>query len=225
MHPEAKPPRSSRTREEILRSARARFSADGYERTTIRAVAADASIDPSMVMRYYGNKSGLFAAATEFDLALPDLLRVPRENLGAAAVEHFLTRWEGEEGDDALRVLLASAATNPTAAAQMHSISARNWHRSSAPPPALTSPPVPLPAPRSSRPRCWGWRCLVPVGNGREGPRCRAHGRRFPAGRLGHPDARGRSPARRHRTGGQRGPVPTGRSSAVGAAPESSAQS
>lgn len=122
MHPEAKPPRSSRTREEILRSARARFSADGYERTTIRAVAADASIDPSMVMRYYGNKSGLFAAATEFDLALPDLLRVPRENLGAAAVEHFLTRWEGEEGDDALRVLLASAATNPTAAAQMHSI-------------------------------------------------------------------------------------------------------
>ncbi len=98
MHPEAKPPRSSRTREEILRSARARFSADGYERTTIRAVAADASIDPSMVMRYYGNKSGLFAAATKFDLALPDLLRVPRENLGAAAVEHFLTRWEGEEG-------------------------------------------------------------------------------------------------------------------------------
>ena len=30
-----------------------------------------------MVMRYYGNKEGLFAAAVEFDLRLPDLSAVP----------------------------------------------------------------------------------------------------------------------------------------------------
>ena len=44
-------------------AARERFAADGYERATIRAIAADAEIDPSMVMRYYGNKEKLFAAA------------------------------------------------------------------------------------------------------------------------------------------------------------------
>jgi AcrR family transcriptional regulator len=114
--------RAERTRAAILRAARERFAAEGYERTTIRAVAAAAQIDPSMVMRYYGSKQGLFAAAAEFDLALPDLSRVPAERLGETAVDHFLTRWEGDDGGDALRVLLASAATSPEAATRMQEI-------------------------------------------------------------------------------------------------------
>ena len=32
-----------------------------------------------MVMRYFGNKEGLFAAASEIDLRLPQLADVPRE--------------------------------------------------------------------------------------------------------------------------------------------------
>jgi len=51
--------------------------AKGYQATTIQAVATAADIDPAMVMRYFGNKEGLFAAAAEFDLRLPDLSRVP----------------------------------------------------------------------------------------------------------------------------------------------------
>jgi len=43
--------RSDATRAAILRAARERFAADGYDRATIRAIAADAHIDPSMVMR------------------------------------------------------------------------------------------------------------------------------------------------------------------------------
>jgi AcrR family transcriptional regulator len=114
--------RAERTRAAILRAARERFAAEGYERTTIRAVAAAARIDPSMVMRYYGSKQGLFAAAAEFDLALPDLSRVPAERLGETAVDHFLTRWEGDDDGDALRVLIASAATSPEAAIRMQEI-------------------------------------------------------------------------------------------------------
>jgi AcrR family transcriptional regulator len=106
----------------ILQAAQARFAADGFERTTIRAVAADARIDPSMVMRYYGSKRGLFAAATDVDLELPDLSGVPADALGAAAVDHFLSRWEGERADDSLRILFASAATSATAAARMQEI-------------------------------------------------------------------------------------------------------
>jgi AcrR family transcriptional regulator len=104
----------------ILRAARRRFAAEGYERTTIRAVAADAEIDPSLVMRYFGNKEGLFAAAASFDLELPDLSGVPRRELGAALVRHFLARWE-REGDD-LRVLLRTAPTNDAAARRMRAI-------------------------------------------------------------------------------------------------------
>src|SRR5215217_9333010 len=98
--------RSDATRAAILAAARERFSSDGYERATIRAIAADARIDPSMVMRYYGNKEKLFAAAAEFDLRLPDLTAVPRETLGARLAGHLVDRWEK---DDTLMALLRAA--------------------------------------------------------------------------------------------------------------------
>ncbi|MET7668677.1 TetR/AcrR family transcriptional regulator [Micromonospora luteifusca] len=113
------PRRSDATRATILRAARERFAADGYERATIRAIAADAQIDPSMVMRYYGSKEGLFAAAAEFDLRLPDLDAVPPAHLGAVLIRHFLARWEG---DETLVALLRAASTNPGAAERMRGI-------------------------------------------------------------------------------------------------------
>ncbi|WP_329327031.1 TetR family transcriptional regulator [Streptomyces mirabilis] len=114
--------RSDRTRAAILRAARERFAAQGYERTTIRAVASDADIDPSMVMRYFGNKAQLFDTALAIDLRLPDLTTVPPDELARALVRHFLDRWEGDPADDALLVLLRSAVTNEHAAARMHEI-------------------------------------------------------------------------------------------------------
>lgn len=114
--------RSDRTRAAILEAARRRFAADGFERTTIRAIAADAGIDPSMVMRYYGNKDGLFAAAADIDLRLPDLTTVPRERVGETLVRHWVERWEGDLADEALLVLFRSAITNETAAARLRTI-------------------------------------------------------------------------------------------------------
>ncbi|MEU4677252.1 TetR family transcriptional regulator [Micromonospora sp. NPDC023737] len=114
-----RPRRSDATRAAILQAARDRFAAEGYERATIRAIAADARIDPSMVMRYYGNKEGLFAAAAEFDLRLPDLTTVPPGQLGEALIRHFLSRWEG---DETLAALLRAASTNPGAAERMRAI-------------------------------------------------------------------------------------------------------
>lgn len=110
---------SEQTKTAILRAARERFAAQGYERTTIRAVAADAAIDPSMVMRYFGSKEQLFDAALAVDLRLPDLAAVPAEELPGALVRHFVERWEGDPADDALLVLLRSAVTNEAAAARM----------------------------------------------------------------------------------------------------------
>lgn len=110
------------TRASILSAARERFAADGYERATIRAIAADAGIDPSLVMRYYGNKEGLFAAAVEFDLCIPDLSALPRAEIGVTMVDYFLTRWEN---DESLQALLRAAATNAVAAEQMRSVFAR----------------------------------------------------------------------------------------------------
>ncbi len=100
-------------------AARERFAADGYERATIRAIAADAAIDPAMVMRYFGNKEGLFAAAAEFDLELPDLSQVPAAEVGTALAAHFLERWER---DEALLILLRAGVTNEVVAERMRTI-------------------------------------------------------------------------------------------------------
>ncbi|MCJ1678920.1 TetR family transcriptional regulator [Streptomyces sp. APSN-46.1] len=113
---------SDTTKTTILRAARERFAAQGYERTTIRAVAADAEIDPSMVMRYFGSKDGLFEAALAVDLRMPDLRAVPAGELPAALVRHFVDRWEGDPADDALLVLLRSAVTNERGAARMREV-------------------------------------------------------------------------------------------------------
>ncbi|MBT2447551.1 TetR family transcriptional regulator [Streptomyces sp. ISL-43] len=114
--------RGAQTKAAILRAARERFAAQGYERTTIRAVAADAEIDPSMVMRYFGNKEKLFDAALAVDLRLPDLSTVPAGELAEVLVRHFVLRWEGDPADDALLVLLRSAVTNEAAAARMREV-------------------------------------------------------------------------------------------------------
>jgi AcrR family transcriptional regulator len=53
------------TQDRILAEARKLFAESGYDRTTIRAVAAAAHVDPGLVMHYYGNKERLFARATQ----------------------------------------------------------------------------------------------------------------------------------------------------------------
>ena len=114
------PRRSDATRGAILAAARERFAADGYERATIRAIARDANIDPSMVMRYYRNKEGLFAAAVAIDLRLPNLSGAhSRQDAGRILVEHFLDMWENNE---VLTALLRVGVTNQAGAERMQGI-------------------------------------------------------------------------------------------------------
>ncbi|QNI08459.1 TetR/AcrR family transcriptional regulator [Mycobacterium kubicae] len=110
---------STETKAVILAAARQQFGTVGFDGATIRSIATDAGVDPAMVMRYYGNKGRLFAAAAEFDLQLPEFAGVDPARLGHAMVRHFLKRWEG---DDALVILLRSSATNAQAAQRMREI-------------------------------------------------------------------------------------------------------
>jgi AcrR family transcriptional regulator len=55
------------TEERILASARRQFSERGFQATTIRSVAADAHVDPALVIHYFGSKQQLFTRA----LAMP----------------------------------------------------------------------------------------------------------------------------------------------------------
>ncbi|MFI7707885.1 TetR family transcriptional regulator [Nonomuraea sp. NPDC049480] len=114
--------RSAATRTSILSAARKLLIERGYEAMTIRAVAAQVGVDPSMVMRYYGSKAGLFGAAVDVDLRLDQVPTPPADRLGELLVRHFLARWEGGLADDVLILLLRSAATNPMAAERMREV-------------------------------------------------------------------------------------------------------
>jgi AcrR family transcriptional regulator len=115
-------PRSAGTRRAILGAARAMFAARGYERTTIRAVAAQAGVDASMVMRYFQSKAGLFTAAVTMDLDAPDLRSAPASRRGELLVRHFISRWEDPRRDDELIALLRTAATSETVAGQLQAV-------------------------------------------------------------------------------------------------------
>ena len=107
------------TRERILAVAREHFARQGYDRTTIRSIASAAQIDPSMVMRYFGNKEELFKVAASIDLALPDLSTTPEGEVGRVMTAHFVRTWDSE---GTLMALLRRAASDPQAAEQMRSI-------------------------------------------------------------------------------------------------------
>lgn len=104
--------RSDATRAAILEAARARFAAEGFRKATIRAIAADAAIDPSMVMRYFGSKDGLFAAAVDVRLDLPDLAAAEPNTLGELLIRRFLAIWEDQPDNKVLVILLRSSITD-----------------------------------------------------------------------------------------------------------------
>jgi AcrR family transcriptional regulator len=57
--------RRRHSEQRILEAARALFAERGFERTTIRAVATEAGVDPALVMQYFESKQGLFSRAVQ----------------------------------------------------------------------------------------------------------------------------------------------------------------
>ena len=119
---QGKTTKSERTRAAILKAAQDLFAEFGYERATVRDVAARAAIDPAMVMRYFGSKDELFARATVVDLKLPNLTRITPPQFGDALIRHFLDVWEGPSSNGSLTILLRASASNDEIAAKTRGV-------------------------------------------------------------------------------------------------------
>jgi len=111
--------KSDRTRAAILDAAQTLFAQHGHDRTTVRDIAAKASIDPALVIRYFGSKDELFVRAAAFDLRMPDLSKVKRSQIGDTLIRRFLELGEGFTG---MTVLLRSAASNDYAASRVREL-------------------------------------------------------------------------------------------------------
>lgn len=112
--PTGRRPGISGSRAEILRSARERFAADGFDRATIRGIARDAGVDPALVHHFFGTKDALFAAAMELPInpaaAIPPLLAAGVDGLGERLLRFYLALWESDAAPTMLTVLRSAVS-------------------------------------------------------------------------------------------------------------------
>ncbi|HEX6231270.1 MAG TPA: TetR family transcriptional regulator [Actinomycetota bacterium] len=114
---------ASGTREAILEAARGRFADRGYEGASIRAIAADARVDPALVYHFFGSKERLFVEATRFPVVPSEVLEGVVDSdpgrLGETIVRTVLGVWESDDSRSQAEALLRSAVTNEQAASML----------------------------------------------------------------------------------------------------------
>jgi AcrR family transcriptional regulator len=118
------------SREKILEAAREEFAAHGFDRATIRGIAASAGVDPALVLHYFGSKAQLFGDAISLPIEPAEVLRrslaATTEGIGEAVVSAFLEGWEDEDFRPRLVALVRSAMTSDAALEQVrHYLSRR----------------------------------------------------------------------------------------------------
>lgn len=69
-------------RDAILRAARRAFTQRPYAEVTIRGIAADAGVSPSLVVKHFGRKEELFNTVADFGPAAEELFDAPLDTLG-----------------------------------------------------------------------------------------------------------------------------------------------
>jgi AcrR family transcriptional regulator len=109
------------TSERILSSARAEFAGRGYDKTSVRAIARGAGVDPALVHHYFGTKEQVFTAAIQGALApartIPETMFTgDSEALGERMVAHILGVWENALTREPALAIVRSAVNNETAA-------------------------------------------------------------------------------------------------------------
>jgi AcrR family transcriptional regulator len=107
-------PGSPDTRGEILDAARQRFATLGYEGASIRAIAAEAGVDPSLVLHYFESKEQLFVSTLQLPVNPAAMIRqivdaAPPEEVGERLVMKLLEIWDEDADRSALVAALRSA--------------------------------------------------------------------------------------------------------------------
>jgi AcrR family transcriptional regulator len=109
------------SRDAVLSAAKQRFATEGYEKTTLRAIARDAHVDPSMVLYLFGSKEELFRESLRLILD-PEVLIAALTgaadddpDIGTRMVRTYLRIWETPDTAASMRAMLQSATSNTDA--------------------------------------------------------------------------------------------------------------
>jgi AcrR family transcriptional regulator len=96
------------------------FGELGYEKTSVRAIAREAGVDPGLVTHFYGSKQKLFTEVVDLpvdpSLVLPHLLGQGADGVGRRLAQFIVGLLESEDGRRRITGLVRSAASEPEAA-------------------------------------------------------------------------------------------------------------
>lgn len=116
-------PGPSDTREALLAAAASRFAELGYDRASLRGIAAEAGVDQKLIAHYFGSKERLFVAAIGMPLdpgeLLPAVLAGGRRSLRRRLADLLVTVLEQPELHERLTGVVRGAATSPELARMM----------------------------------------------------------------------------------------------------------
>jgi AcrR family transcriptional regulator len=120
-------PGTSGTKEAILAAARRQFAEQGYDRTTLRSVAAEAGVDPALVVHFFGSKHRLFLAGIELPIdaeALVDyVVTGPRSAVGERMADFLFSALErNPDIRNRWIAMIRAAASEPEAARVLRSV-------------------------------------------------------------------------------------------------------
>jgi AcrR family transcriptional regulator len=107
------------SRDAVLTAAKKRFAMEGYEKTTLRAIAQDAHVDPSMVLYLFGSKEELFRESLRLivdpEVLVAALTGDDDPDIGTRLVRTYLRIWETPDTAASMRAMLQSATSNTDA--------------------------------------------------------------------------------------------------------------
>jgi AcrR family transcriptional regulator len=110
----------SSTREDILAAAALQFARSGYDRATLRSIAAEAAVDPKLIAHFFGNKQRLFVAAMGLPINPAELLSTivagDRQTLGDRITDALTSILETPEIHQKMAGLIRAASAEPEAA-------------------------------------------------------------------------------------------------------------
>ena len=105
----------------MLAAARRLFAAKGYAQTSIRAIAAEADVNPALVVTYFGGKEALFMDVVGRFTISQEALRGGLDGMGARLARMYVDRWENMAADDPWPALARSAVSHEPSARLLRS--------------------------------------------------------------------------------------------------------
>jgi AcrR family transcriptional regulator len=122
-------PGPSGTRETILAAAGRHFADYGYDRASLRAIAAEAGVDQKLIAHFFGSKQQLFVSAVGLPLnpaeVLTTILAGDRASIGERLVGFLANVLEQRELHQRLTAVVRAAASEPKVARMLREFLAR----------------------------------------------------------------------------------------------------